>query len=171
MIASRPLLFLTVITATVLLSGCSYPRAYEGPALSNQQVASLKGYSTVCYGSLQVQDFDGTYSGFRLQIIPGVHEMNIQYWGEPFFPDNVADLSPFAVCIYRAKFRVKFESRAERTYTFDVKDYAPDGPTLTVWESNSPKTLDSHQIPAQVERQSLARQCTLSSYYEECFDY
>ena len=167
----KGLRLISVILAILAPTSCSLPQAYQGPRLPDSQVATIRGYSTVCFGALQITAFDGNFSGYRFQAKPGPHHMKIRYWGEPFLPEPGPQESSYAICNFLSEFEVSFDTQANRTYSFDLREDPERGHSLSVSESNNAREIDSHPIPAKVERTLFKRRCTLSSYYYECFDW
>ena len=159
-----------LILLLIFLCGCSGQRAYHGDADPNT-LARFTGFDNPCYGRMIITEFDGKYSGERLEAPAGKHKMVLNYWSEPFWPDPEPGLSPLALCVIASKHTAEFASKPLLRYTFEVKAHPETGHHLTVWESNNPREIDSHQISAVVDDLAQKRVCTLSSYYDECFDF
>lgn len=156
-----------LLVAAAALGGCSPGvKAFEG-AVPESEASLIKGYRTICNGSLKISDFDGRYSGTRLRAAPGPHAMSIIYRSRPYWGDDLKTaFSP--QCVKMARYQASFTTKPGRTYWFHIDESQPDLSNLTVWESRVLGSVEGKSLEAETKRLSLREVCFIDERYSEC---
>ena len=155
---------LCLVILALALTSCAMQRQCPCP-----ETSYLKGYRTTCDGTLHIGEFNQTTLSTRLSLIPGQQILKIEY-RSPTFYSNEPQTGPGELCVDLVEYKLSFESKAGRTYTFyvDGQPYSPRA--LTVLESKEFRGVESEPIDAVVNFTHKQRVCNLRFYEINCPD-
>lgn len=156
------------LAATLLLCACSHQKPHSG-LTEVKALATIKAFSTICNGRLEIKDLDGEHGGIKVNASPGEHTMRLAYRGRPQERDDLPSRD-FLICVNHSEHIAKFITKPGHTYWFDVNEISDQQHEIGIWESIDYKGVKGIHIPAEVSQLSINRRCSaLAGIFDECF--